>query len=97
KHRDSLGNDVLIEPGAVNWMTAGKGVVHSERTPDYLRTVDKSVHGLLIGSAFPINLEAMEANSVHIHPNDLTGWKEDNHEMKLIASEFEDKKSDVPV
>lgn len=35
-HRDTLGNEVEIKPGAVNWMTAGKGIVHSERTPEYL-------------------------------------------------------------
>ncbi len=97
KHKDSLGNDIVIEPGAVNWMTAGKGVVHSERTPDYLRTVDKSLHGLQIWIALPKNLEAMDPNFVHIDANDLPVWKEDNMEMKLIAGEFEDKKSDVPV
>ncbi len=47
-HRDSLGTELEIKPGAVNWMTAGKGVVHSERTPEYLRTTDKSLHGLQI-------------------------------------------------
>ncbi len=40
-HKDSLGNDIVIKPGAVNWMTAGKGVVHSERTPNYLRNKTK--------------------------------------------------------
>src|SRR5699024_5636456 len=40
-HRDTLGNAVEITPGAVNWMTAGKGIVHSERTPDYLRHSEK--------------------------------------------------------
>ena len=34
-HRDSIGTTLEIKPGAVNWMTAGKGVVHSERTPEY--------------------------------------------------------------
>jgi redox-sensitive bicupin YhaK (pirin superfamily) len=34
-HRDSLGTTVEIKPGAVNWMTAGKGIVHSERTPEH--------------------------------------------------------------
>src|SRR5690606_33608940 len=47
-HRDSLGNDVIIEPGEVNWMTAGHGVVHSERTPAHLRNVEKTMHGLQI-------------------------------------------------
>ena len=40
-HRDSIGSAIEIQPGAVNWMTAGKGVTHSERTPEYLRHTDK--------------------------------------------------------
>lgn len=96
-HKDSLGNDIVIEPGAVNWMTAGKGVVHSERTPDYLRTVDKTMHGLQIWIALPKHLEDMEPNFVHIDANDLPTWKEGAADFKLIAGEFEDKKSGVPV
>ncbi len=96
-HKDSLGNDIVIKPGAVNWMTAGKGVVHSERTPDYLRTVDKTMHGLQICIALPKHLEDMEPNFVHIEANDLPAWKEGAADFKLIAGEFEDKKSGVPV
>lgn len=96
-HKDSLGNDIVIEPGAVNWMTAGKGVVHSERAPDYLRTVDKTMHGLQIWIALPKHLEDMEPNFVHIDANDLPTWKEGAADFKLIAGEFEDKKSGVPV
>src|SRR5476651_904656 len=47
-HRDSLGTAVEIKPGQVNWMTAGSGIVHSERTPAYLRDKEKSLHGLQI-------------------------------------------------
>ncbi|MBP7469592.1 MAG: pirin family protein, partial [Flavobacterium sp.] len=43
-HRDTLGNEVVIKPGEVNWMTAGKGIVHSERTPEYLRHSEKKMH-----------------------------------------------------
>lgn len=96
-HKDSLGNDIVIKPGAVNWMTAGKGVVHSERTPDYLRTVDKTMHGLQIWIALPKHLEDMEPNFVHIEAKDLPTWKEGAADFKLIAGEFEDKKSGVPV
>src|SRR5690606_333525 len=81
----------------VNWMTAGKDVVHSERTPDYLRTVDKSLHGLQISIALPKNLEAMDPNFVHIDANDLPVWKEDNLCVMVIDGESEDKKSDVNV
>jgi hypothetical protein len=46
QHRDSLGVVQRIEPGAINWMTAGRGIVHSERTPDDLRGVARQVEGV---------------------------------------------------
>ncbi len=97
RHRDSMGYDVVIEPGAVNWMTAGKGVVHSERTPDHLRTIAKNLHGLQIWIALPKEKEAMEPEFFHIDANDLPVWQEGSLQMKLIAGEFENKKSGVPV
>lgn len=96
-HKDSLGNDVIIEPGAVNWMTAGHGVVHSERTPAHLRNVEKTMHGLQIWIALPKELENMDPNFVHIEANALPIWQEGTIDFKLIAGEFEDKKSGVPV
>src|SRR4051812_17131693 len=45
-HRDSLGNERVIEPGAINWMTAGHGIVHSERTPPANRKAGGRVHGI---------------------------------------------------
>ena len=59
-HRDSIGTEMEIKPGEVNWMTAGKGIVHSERTPEYLRAADKYLHGLQIWIALPKHLEQME-------------------------------------
>ena len=52
-HRDSTGVVQRIEPGAINWMTAGRGIVHSERTPDDLRSVTRRSHGLQLWSAVP--------------------------------------------
>ena len=45
-HKDSLGSDQAIQPGDVNWMTAGRGIVHSERTGAALRKSGPSLHGL---------------------------------------------------
>lgn len=59
-HCDSIGNEVEIQPGAVNWMTAGRGVVHSERTPATLRHSAKFLHGLHIWVALPAELEETE-------------------------------------
>ncbi len=96
-HKDSIGSDVDIEPGAVNWMTAGKGVVHSERTPEYLRTTDKSLHGLQIWVALPKDLEEMEPQFHHIEANELPVWEQDGLRFKLIAGEAMGYKSPVPV
>ncbi len=63
-HCDTLGNEVEIKPGVVNWMTAGKGIVHSERSPEYLRYADKEMHGMQIWVALPKALEQMEPASL---------------------------------
>ncbi len=56
-HRDSTGVVQRIEPGAINWMTAGRGIVHSERTPDDLRGVTRRSHGLQLWCALPAEHE----------------------------------------
>ncbi|MEL1241106.1 pirin family protein [Flavobacterium flavipallidum] len=96
-HRDSLGNEVEIKPGEVNWMTAGKGIVHSERTPEYLRHSEKNMHGLQIWVALPKHLEEMNPEFFHIDSNAIPSWKEDDVEFKLVAGEAFGRKSKVPV
>ena len=96
-HRDSLGTTLEIQPGAVNWMTAGKGVVHSERTPEYLRTTEKKLHGLQIWVALPKALEEIEPNFSHIPAEEIISWQENGLQIKLIAGEAFGKKSKVPV
>ena len=96
-HKDTLGNSVEIKPGQVNWMTAGKGIVHSERTPEYLRHTDKALHGLQIWVALPKELEEMEPNFYHAEVEDVPSWEEDGVKFKLIAGEAFGRKSPVPV
>lgn len=96
-HRDSIGSAIEIQPGAVNWMTAGKGVVHSERTPEYLRTSDKSLHGLQIWVALPKHLEGSEPSFTHIQAEDIPAWEQYDVKIKLIAGEAFRRKSPVPV
>jgi len=96
-HRDTLGNEVEIKPGAVNWMTAGKGIVHSERTPEYLRHSDKNMHGLQIWVALPKELEQMEPEFFHIEQEQIPTWAQGDLQFKLIAGEAFGKKSSVPV
>lgn len=96
-HRDTLGNAVEIKPGAVNWMTAGKGIVHSERTPEYLRHSDKMMHGLQIWVALPKELEQMEPEFFHIAAEQIPQWNQDQLKFKLIAGSAFGHKSPVPV
>lgn len=96
-HRDSLGNELEIQPGAVNWMTAGKGIVHSERTPEYLRTQDKFLHGLQIWIALPKDLEQMDPNFTHVEKEALPSWENEGVSFKLIAGSFGELRSPVPV
>jgi redox-sensitive bicupin YhaK (pirin superfamily) len=96
-HKDSLGSDIEIKPGAVNWMTAGKGIVHSERTPEYLRHTDKELHGLQIWVALPKHLEQIDPSFTHIEETDIPTWNEDGLTYTLIAGEVLGKKSPVPV
>lgn len=96
-HTDSLGSEVEIQPGAVNWMTAGKGVVHAERTPLRLRKSEKKLHGLQIWVALPKHLEDIEPSFKHIEADKIPSWQQDGVTFKLIAGEAFGKKSPVPV
>lgn len=96
-HRDSLGNALEIKPGAVNWMTAGKGVVHSERTPEYLKNTDKKLHGFQIWVGLPKNLEQSEPTFHHSEVAEIPSWQVGDIAYKLIAGEAFGKKSSVPV
>ncbi|MFL9483202.1 pirin family protein [Chitinophagaceae bacterium LWZ2-11] len=96
-HKDGLGTEVEIKPGQVNWMTAGKGIVHSERTPEYLRHSDKAMHGLQIWVALPKELEQMDPTFSHTEEEDLPHWKDGDVSYKLIAGSLSGKQSPVPV
>jgi redox-sensitive bicupin YhaK (pirin superfamily) len=65
-HRDSTGVVQRIDPGAVNWMTAGRGIVHSERTPPELRASRRRSHGLQLWSALPVDDEECAPQFQHV-------------------------------
>lgn len=69
RHKDTLGNDLVIRPGAVNWMTAGRGICHSERTPDEERATGQSMHGIQTWVALPKEYAEIAPDFVH-HPAD---------------------------
>jgi redox-sensitive bicupin YhaK (pirin superfamily) len=64
-HRDSTGAVQRMAPGQLNWMTAGQGIVHSERTPDELRDQARVSHGLQLWMALPADQEECEPSFHH--------------------------------
>jgi len=96
-HRDTLETEIEIKPGAVNWMTAGKWVVHSERTPEYLRDSSNKMHGLQIWVALPKELEKMDPEFHHIDAKEIPTWQKEDLTFKLIAGKAMNHESPVPV
>jgi redox-sensitive bicupin YhaK (pirin superfamily) len=97
EHRDSLGSDQLIEPGAINWMTAGHGIVHSERTPEDLRDSPRKMNGIQLWVALPEEFEEIPPTFSH-HPKEtLPEFKVDGVEIKLLLGKLFGKKSPVRI
>ncbi|PHR95592.1 MAG: hypothetical protein COA80_10325 [Leeuwenhoekiella sp.] len=97
-HEDSIGTYQRIKPGSVNWMVAGKGVVHTERTPKDMRDGNVfTMHGYQIWVALPKKLEHTEPAFHHIDAEVLPRWREITAEYKLIAGKGYGKTSPVPV
>lgn len=65
EHRDSVGSVQRIEPGAINWMTSGSGIVHSERTPADLKGKPRRSHGLQLWAALPKEHEETAPSFAH--------------------------------
>ncbi|MEO8927382.1 MAG: pirin family protein [Caulobacteraceae bacterium] len=86
-HRDSVGSEVAIRPGEVNWMTAGRGITHSERF-DTLRRTGGAMHGVQAWIALPAEAEEMEPAFAHHGPEDLPTYQSpDGLWARLIAGE----------
>jgi redox-sensitive bicupin YhaK (pirin superfamily) len=84
-HRDSLGSVQEINPGDVNWMTAGRGIVHSERTPERLLGQPQPFHGLQTWVALPTSHEEV-APSFHHHPKStLPVTESDGVRLTVVA------------
>lgn len=97
-HEDSIGSKQLIQPGSVNWMTAGKGVSHTERTPERLRNGKRfTAHGYQIWVALPKHLEEVEPSFHHIPAKDLPKWQDETTTFTLVAGSGYGKTSPVPV
>lgn len=84
-HRDSLGTTQSIRPGEVNWMTAGRGIVHSERTSDALRKGGQRLHGLQVWIALPQLHEEMEPSFLHYKSEDTPVIEKDRVTIRVVA------------
>lgn len=97
EHRDSLGSEQLIEPGAINWMTTGRGIVHSERTPSTLRARGSRLEGIQLWVALPENLEETAPSFVHHPASDLPEFELGGVRCKLLLGRAFDLASPVRV
>ncbi|HVW27509.1 MAG TPA: pirin family protein [Polyangiaceae bacterium] len=84
-HRDTLGSARSIRPGDVNWMTAGRGIAHSERTSPEVRAAGHDYHGIQAWVALPHDAEETEPSFVH-HPRaTLPSFEKDGAAVRVIA------------
>jgi redox-sensitive bicupin YhaK (pirin superfamily) len=84
-HRDSLGRVQPIRPGEVNWMTAGRGIVHSERTPPHLRPIESNLFGIQTWVALPREREEMDPSFAHHPAASLPVVEGEGKRLRVIA------------
>jgi redox-sensitive bicupin YhaK (pirin superfamily) len=95
-HRDSLGTAVAIKPGEVNWMTAGRGIVHSERTGAEKRTTGSPIHGLQMWVALPAAKEEMAAGFAHHDTAEFPIVQDNGKNVRVVVGSLYGATSPVP-
>jgi len=96
-HRDSLGTAVAIRPGEVNWMTAGRGIVHSERTGAEKRAAGGPIHGLQMWVALPAAKEEMDASFAHHATDEFPTVTDNGKNVRVVVGSLYGVQSPVPV
>jgi redox-sensitive bicupin YhaK (pirin superfamily) len=94
-HRDGLGTRQLITPGAVNWMTAGSGIAHSERTPPEIRNPGAELFGIQTWVALPVRDEESKPTFFHHEASELPVIEDEGKTVRLIAGSLYGEKSPV--
>lgn len=94
-HRDSLGSEQLIEPGAINWMTSGRGIVHSERRPPNLKGKRYTVHGLQLWTALPVEHEEDDPSFAHTAASAIPELGIGDSQVRVLIGEAFGAKSPV--
>ncbi|MCB0642971.1 MAG: pirin family protein [Phaeodactylibacter sp.] len=98
EHRDSTGAEQIVGPGDVGFMTAGRGVTHTERTPQSLRNESSlHMHGYQVWVALPKDKEEMEPRFDFVPKEQLPTWKHEGLEMRLVAGSGFGRTSPLPV
>jgi redox-sensitive bicupin YhaK (pirin superfamily) len=85
QHTDSTGAAQRIEPGAINWMTAGRGIVHAERTPADLRGQTRRMHGLQLWLALPAADEEMAPSFAHTPAGEVPALEVGGARLRLLV------------
>lgn len=86
-HRDSLGSVQPIQPKAINWMTAGRGIVHSERTPPDVRAAGHTLHALQLWVALPEEAEETEPSFSHYDAESLPEAHDTDKSIRVMVGE----------
>ncbi len=92
-HRDSLGSAMAIRPGEVNWMTAGRGIVHSERTALERRHEGEMLHGLQCWVALPAAQEETAPEFIHHDADELPVEASEGKTVRIVAGSLYGKAS----
>jgi redox-sensitive bicupin YhaK (pirin superfamily) len=97
RHRDSLGVVQDITPGAINWMTAGRGIVHSERTPPGPRRAGQRMHGIQTWVALPDGQLEREPGFEHIPARNLPTGEEGGASVRVLVGSAYGMTAPAPV
>ena len=98
EHKDSTGAVQVVGPGDVGFMTAGRGVTHTERTPAHLRNdMPASVHGYQVWVALPKEMEEMEPRFDFVKADDLPRWSMNGLNLALVAGNGFGRTAPLPV
>jgi len=97
RHRDTLGSVQDIRPGALNWMTAGRGIAHSERTPPEARVEGAPLHGIQAWVALPRADEETEPAFHHVSNERLPRIESTGARLTVVAGTARGLRSPVPV
>lgn len=96
-HRDSLGYSQNLAAGGVNWMVAGTGITHTERSPDHLRVKAYNIHGAQFWLALPKEKENIEPDFFHFAADQVPRWQEGLVKFALIAGSYQGQHGPCPL